>query len=105
MVGRAQAFLDMIHSGAPDVCRAFEPVWAPHRGTTESVYEGLAPTDFSGVVLSAAPKNLGVLCVGDVGWSDLGDPNRVITMLSETGVERDWVALWRRGAVAASAAC
>jgi mannose-1-phosphate guanylyltransferase len=105
MVGRAQAFLDMIHSSAPDVCGAFEPVLSQGQGTMESVYEGLTPTDFSGVVLSAAPKSLGVLCVGDVGWSDLGDPNRVIKMLSETGVERDWVALWRRGAAAASAAC
>jgi mannose-1-phosphate guanylyltransferase len=108
MVGRALAFLDMIQSGAPDVYQAFEPVLARkagfHEGTMKAIYSGLASTDFSKVVLSAAPENLGVLCIGDVGWSDLGDPNRVITMLSETGVEREWVTLWRRGAAAASAA-
>ena len=44
MVGRAQAFLDMIHSGAPDVCRAFEPVLAGDRRTMERVRRSLLST-------------------------------------------------------------
>jgi hypothetical protein len=69
------------------------------------VYERLNATDFSRVVLSATPERLGVLCLGDVGWSDLGEPQRVITALSQTGVERKWASMWHGEAAAASAAC
>jgi mannose-1-phosphate guanylyltransferase len=97
MVGQARAFLDMIRSAAPELYEAFEPIRAPRRKDTyaetiEAVYEGLATADFSRLVLSSAPERLGVLCLGDVGWSDLGDPQRLIEVLSRTGEEDNWIA-------------
>jgi mannose-1-phosphate guanylyltransferase len=109
MVGRAQAFLDTIRSASPAVSQALEPVLPPCREMNPAamarVYERLDTTDFSRVVLSVAPERLGVLCIGDVGWSDLGEPQRVITALSQTGVERKWASMWHGEAAAASAAC
>jgi mannose-1-phosphate guanylyltransferase len=109
MLGRARAFLEMIRPGVPEIYQAFEPILTLRNRETETaammaLYDGLETADFSRVVLSAAPERLGVLCLGDVGWSDLGDPRRVLTMLSRTGVENEW-ALWHRETLAASTAC
>jgi mannose-1-phosphate guanylyltransferase len=92
MIGRAQAFLDMIQIGAPQIYQEFEPIMeAPERcfdnAALADTYQRIPSADFSHLVLSAAPQRLGVLCLGDVGWSDLGDPSRVIKMLSETGAQ------------------
>jgi mannose-1-phosphate guanylyltransferase len=83
MVGRAQAFLDMVRSGAPELYQAFEPMWDPcspecDEEVMQAVYEGIAAADFSQSILSANPERLRVLCLGDVGWSDLGEPGRVV---------------------------
>jgi mannose-1-phosphate guanylyltransferase len=101
MVGTAQAFADMIRSSASDLYGAFEPLLAYRKPEAEeaklgAIYENLRAADFSKQVLSANKERLAVLPLGDVGWSDLGDPRRVITVLSETGVEREWVTHWHR---------
>ena len=43
----------------------------------DKVYGSLAPGDFSKQVLSALPDRLAVLRLDNVGWSDLGTPERV----------------------------
>jgi mannose-1-phosphate guanylyltransferase len=108
MVGAAQAFADMIRESAADVYSVLEPLLAYRRleadaATLGAVYENLRKADFSEQVLCANQERLAVLRLGDVGWSDLGDPRRVIDVLSETGVEYEWVTHWRRSAVSASA--
>jgi mannose-1-phosphate guanylyltransferase len=108
MVGRAQAFLDLVRSGTPESYRQFEPlISSPDTpltvGVLSSVYDRLQSADFSKLVLSSAPEALGVWCLGDVGWSDLGDPRRVISTLSETGVHHEWMASWREVSAAVAA--
>jgi mannose-1-phosphate guanylyltransferase len=108
MVGQARAFLDMIRSGAAELYEAFEPLRTTHAPETyaetiKGVYEGLATADFSRLVLSATPERLAILCLGDVGWSDLGDPQRLIEVLSRTGKENEWVTLWHRNTMHAAA--
>lgn len=108
MVGRAQAFLDLIRAGAPDIYQAFESLLAlPESVSTDerlnAIYQCVAPADFSKRVLSGAPERLGVWCLGDVGWSDLGDPRRVMTVLAETGIKHEWINSWRDRAVAVAA--
>ena len=110
MVGRARVFLDLIQDQAPELYQAFTRTAAsctsePDEAAMKTLYEGLRDADFSRLVLSEATDRLGVFCLGDVGWSDLGDPRRVITMLSETGVKCDWIDLWHRNAAAMSAVC
>jgi mannose-1-phosphate guanylyltransferase len=99
MVGRARAFLEIIRSSVPGLFQAFESV--PEREmsaeTLEPIYAKLSAADFSQLVLSGIPRRIGVLSLGDVGWSDLGDPRRVITMLHENGVQNEWLTLWKHG--------
>ena len=90
MVGRARAFLEMIASAKPAIHQSFQTE------DIDDLYEDLPATDFSAQVLAASTERLAVLCLGDVGWSDLGDPQRVIGTLSENGLESPWLALWRR---------
>jgi mannose-1-phosphate guanylyltransferase len=108
MIGRAQAFLDLIRAGATDICQAFEsllvlPESVAANDRLAAIYQCVETADFSKLVLSGAPEQLGVWCLGDVGWSDLGDPRRVMTVLHETGIQHDWIASWRTRAVAAAA--
>ena len=110
MVGRARVFLDLIDAQAPELYQAFTRTAAsctsePDAAALETLYEGLPAADFSKLVLSEATDRLGVFCLGDVGWSDLGDPGRVITALSASGVQSEWINLWHRSAAAMSAAC
>ena len=50
--------------------------------------------DFSQDVLARASNRLGVFSVGDVGWSDLGDPQRLAATMRETGTNYPWLAQW-----------
>ena len=108
MIGRAQAFLDLIRAGATDIYQAFDRLLAlPESVSTNDalnpIYQYVATADFSKLVLSGTPSRLGVWCLGDVGWSDLGDPRRVMTVLAETGIKYDWMASWGNRTVAVAA--
>jgi hypothetical protein len=50
----------------------------------------VTPGDFSQQVLSVSTEKLAVLRMGDVGWSDLGTPERAKAALTRHG-------LWSRG--------
>jgi mannose-1-phosphate guanylyltransferase len=107
MVGRARAFLAMIQSAAPGLYDLFAslPLRTPSEKAAEAlaaVYSRIAAADFSRQVLAAQPERLTVLPLGDVGWSDLGDPQRVVSTLSQHGAESPWIAPWT-GSLAASA--
>ena len=108
MVGRAQAFLELIRAGARDIYQAFERLLALPESVSMNdrlnvIYQCVTTADFSKLVLSGTPDRLGVWCLGDVGWSDLGDPRRVMTVLDETGIANEWMNSWRTGAVAVAA--
>lgn len=108
MIGRAQAFLDLIRARAADIYRSFESLLAlPETASVNeglsAVYQGVTTADFSRLVLSGAPEQLGAWCLGDVGWSDLGDPRRVLTVLDETGITNEWMNSGRTRAVAVGA--
>jgi mannose-1-phosphate guanylyltransferase len=96
MVGRANAFVEMIQRAVPNMYRAFQPILALPNSEMEAVmmkpvYEKLAIADFSREILSVSTEMLAVARLGDVGWSDLGDPRRLITTLLKRGIENPWV--------------
>jgi mannose-1-phosphate guanylyltransferase len=96
MVGRASAFLEMIQETAPNIYRVFEPVLTlanpeMEPATMQALYEKLPIGDFSKQVLSVSTQRLAVANLGDIGWSDLGDPRRLITTLFKRGIENPWV--------------
>jgi mannose-1-phosphate guanylyltransferase len=95
MLGRVQAFLDVIRSAAPELYQNFEPLWqrdpVEYGEAMDSIYAGIAPADFSRLVLSGSKADrLGVFSLGDVGWTDLGDPRRVMTVLNQTVAKQEW---------------
>jgi mannose-1-phosphate guanylyltransferase len=78
MIGRVRTFLEVLRQSVPEVFRAFQ---AAERSAgmldADEVYSSLVPGDFSTQVLSALPDRLAVLRLDNVGWSDLGTPERV----------------------------
>lgn len=96
MVGSVRAFLDMIRHAHPELYSAFErPLSLPSLELEDAamrcVYNPLPTADFSKEVLSVSTEALTVASLGDSGWSDLGDPRRLITTLHERGIANPWV--------------
>ncbi len=77
MIGRASAFLGLLKAAVPGMLQAFDA--EPGLGHRDGAYAALTPGDFSHQVLSVSTERLAVLRLGDVGWSDLGTPARVIS--------------------------
>jgi mannose-1-phosphate guanylyltransferase len=90
MIGRAEAFLGMIASAYPAFFQMFQ------QGDIEELYGHLRSEDFSTKILASSTEQLAVLCLGDVGWNDLGDPQRLIGALSNHGIESPWISSWER---------
>ena len=81
MIGRAKAFLDMLNSAWSDLLEPFETIG--RRGgaiNLDDLYEKLPSGDFSRQVLSSCAPWLTVLAIGNIGWSDLGTPERVASV-------------------------
>lgn len=96
MVGKASTFLQMFHDHLPELFRMFAAS-APLFGTTQessvirSIYTWIGETNFSTDVLEKATDKLLVMRVADVGWSDWGEPERVIGTLSGLGIQTQWM--------------
>jgi hypothetical protein len=56
------------------------------RSTIERLYADLASYNYSSEVLQKCPVDLAVLPVNGVGWSDLGEPERVIKAWARLGI-------------------
>ena len=54
------------------------------------LYLGIRASSFSQDVLSVQPNGLAVLRATGLGWSDLGEPGRVLSVLERKGVQTDW---------------
>jgi len=97
MVGRARAFLDMVRSVAPGLYAAFDPMFSGTKEaeaeTIASIYRRVPTADFSRSVLSAAVSRLAVLTLGDIGWTDLSEPRRVVETLFSHHDRYAWEAL------------
>lgn len=97
MVGRVTTFLGMIRNACPTVYRTFEPILSLSNSALEEemmqgIYDDLPVADFSKQVLAVSTERLAVASLDDIGWSDLGDPRRLVTTLFESGIDNPWVA-------------
>jgi mannose-1-phosphate guanylyltransferase len=93
MIGRASAFLDILNAAVPRVMQALESGIglsgaAPSLPPGDEAYTVLHPGDFSRQVLSVSTGRLAVLRLGDIGWSDLGTPERVMSAMTRAGFRR-----------------
>jgi mannose-1-phosphate guanylyltransferase len=94
MIGRARAFLDMLKVVEPrmvQVLRADSAGAALGLAHRNDAYAALASGDFSKQVLSVSTEKLAVLGLGDVGWSDLGTPDRVRCAMTQSGPRSRWL--------------
>ena len=92
MVGRVDALLKMTRAAMPETYDAFDAVaptfqTAAEQQALSKLYSQIEDSNFSHQVLAVRPEDLMVMRVGDVGWSDLGEPNRVLSTLARMGVQ------------------
>lgn len=92
MVGCVDALLKMIRTAMPEMYAAFAAITPAFETAHEhkalaALYSHLDDSNFSHQVLAVRPGDLMVMRVGDVGWSDLGEPNRVLSTLARIGVQ------------------
>ena len=95
IVGRAEAFLELFRSHLRDSFRMFDISKKMLRTSQEkplmrAIYSWLPDSNFSNDVLEKANEMLMVKRVSDVGWSDLGEPQRVIGTLNDLGIKTTW---------------
>lgn len=102
MVGRVSAFLNMVRRTLPALLDTFESMEATTPRTREDgalrrLYDSIPDANFSDDVLAVSSRSLAVLRADALGWSDLGEPQRVfsIARLHEVvgGLENGWLGV------------
>lgn len=96
MVGKVRTFLDMFERQLPDMYKVFASAGHTFGTTNEApavraIYSRIRETNFSSEVLERSSDELLVMRVADVGWSDWGEPHRVLGTLTDLGVQMDWM--------------
>jgi len=90
MIGRASAFLDILNAAVPRMMQILGAAIRLSDAESRSprgneAYAALSPGDFSQQVLSVSTEHLAVLRLGNVGWSDLGTPERAMCAMTRSG--------------------
>jgi mannose-1-phosphate guanylyltransferase len=94
MVGRVDALLKMTQQASTEVYELFAGI-TPALGTifertaVHEVYSKIPEVNFSHEVLARRPNDLAVIRVGDVEWSDLGEPTRVLSTIARVGTRAE----------------
>jgi mannose-1-phosphate guanylyltransferase len=96
MVGRVDAFLDLVGQTEPDslatLARLGAAGGAGEERLAEEVYAKLEPANFSERVLARVTGRLLVTPLEGVGWCDMGSPQRVLASLRQSGRTPPWAA-------------
>jgi mannose-1-phosphate guanylyltransferase len=92
MVGRVEALLKITRRALPEMFAQFEAIMPTfetpdEREALNELYSRIPESNFSHQVLATNPADLAVMRVGDVGWSDLGEPSRVLAMMARLGAQ------------------
>ncbi len=87
MVGRVGGFLGLSQRAVPRLVGAFESIrqsflTADESAAASSLYARIPSSSFSDDVLSVSPHHLAVMRGSGLGWSDLGEPARVLSVLA-----------------------
>jgi mannose-1-phosphate guanylyltransferase len=97
MVARVSTLIGLIMVALPELFASFSKIrdrlgTAREPGGVERLFERTPTASFSDEVLERYPINLGVLPVHGIEWSDLGEPQRVMALLSRLGIHPEWEA-------------
>jgi mannose-1-phosphate guanylyltransferase len=106
MVGKIAAFLALIHRALPQLMGAFESIrptlfTVRETAAVREVYSGIRPTSFSDEVLSIYSDDLAVVCSRNIGWSDLGETSRVLSVLESKRLKPEWAREYAQESAAA----
>lgn len=96
MIGKVETFLEMFRKHLPEMFRMFADSsgvfgTAQETAVIRSIYSWIGEKNFSSEVLEKSSEQLLVMRVGDVGWSDWGEPHRVLGTLQNLGVKTEWM--------------
>lgn len=99
MVGRVNSFLNLIRRALPELLDSFElhrrAFCTPaEQSALLEIYSSIRPSSFSDEVLAVCHDELTVLSCGDLGWSDLGETQRVLGVLRRKGATPAWARQW-----------
>jgi mannose-1-phosphate guanylyltransferase len=86
VVGQIGAFESLLAEAVPDVWREFASRSRADTGSDAALraaYAAIRPSDFSHEVLATCPHRLSVIELTGGGWTDLGQPHRVLDVLAE----------------------
>jgi mannose-1-phosphate guanylyltransferase len=94
MIGQVSAFLNMVRRALPTLLMAFESMQSTNMPDGEAkalrrLYSSIPAMNFSDHVLATSPAALSVLKARALGWSDLGEPQRVFSALGVKEVADD----------------
>ena len=97
MVGHVSTFLDLIRRSLPSLSRGLNAMWrnvTPGREEEAwaDLYASIPPSSFSDQVLATNARALSVLRASDLGWTDLGEPERVLDLITtKPGASQRWL--------------
>lgn len=96
MVGKVSTFLDVFKKHLPKLFEIFDSSINSDRfingnAAINSIYKKIKEVNFSSEVLEKATEKLYVMRVGNVEWSDWGEPNRVLGTLKNLNVKPQWM--------------
>jgi mannose-1-phosphate guanylyltransferase len=88
VVGQIRTFEEVLAAAVPDVWCEFAPERAVLPFEDEEtefrrIYASVRSSDFSHEVLARQPDRLTVVELADAGWTDLGQPHRLLDVLAE----------------------
>jgi mannose-1-phosphate guanylyltransferase len=97
MAARVSTLIGLIRVAMPELYASFAKIrgllgTAREPDGLEGLYGRIQTASLSSEVLERYPINLSVLRVHGVEWSDLGEPQRVMAVLSHLGVHPEWEA-------------
>jgi mannose-1-phosphate guanylyltransferase len=95
MIGHVNAFLKLFWRTLPSLIESFESIRASlftqrEPAALHQIYSSMRASSFSDDVLAARPADLAVLSGGNLGWSDLGEASRVLSILGRHGASPEW---------------
>ncbi|MGH7782121.1 MAG: sugar phosphate nucleotidyltransferase [Candidatus Binataceae bacterium] len=97
MVARLPTLLELFMRALPRIYVNFMEATSNMREqlgnrTMERLFEKLPSIDFASGALAKYPMDLAVAPLSDVEWSDLGEPIRVVELLTRKGIRPEWAA-------------
>jgi len=95
MIGHVNAFMNVVRRALPEMVKSFDYIRQALFTTEEpsavnDLYSTIRAASFSEEVLSVQPDHLAVFRGTGLGWSDLGEPSRVLSIQDRKKVQKEW---------------